>query len=82
MAVKNIQDRCRRVRGWLSLRGPHNFISLEAPKGQNLAVKCRLCKTLDHKVMSCDGGHLGFLIAKKNIEKHFLESYLRNIRTK
>jgi hypothetical protein len=30
--------------------------------------------------MSCDGGHLGFLIAKKNIEKHFLESYLRNIR--
>jgi hypothetical protein len=38
MAVKKIQDRCRRVRGWLSLRGPHNFISLEAQKGQNLAL--------------------------------------------
>jgi len=29
--VKNIQDGCGRVRGWLRVRG-HNFISLEAQR--------------------------------------------------
>ena len=35
-----IQNECGRVRGWLLLRGRHNFISLKAPQGHNPA----LCK--------------------------------------
>ena len=36
--VKNIQDGCERVRGWLCLRGPHNFIILGDPKDHNPAL--------------------------------------------
>ena len=53
---------------WLSLRGVHNFISLGAPKGYNLALHIVIGKYNYHKIMATatpgtkGGNHVFYLL--------------------